>query len=164
MRRLFQKFVLSDCAIQATPDHSAMVHGGIMLIKPNRTLYDTAHAILRERAFNYTHGFEFKGSPQQVILHPEKIVTKARGYWADTWKFVGGGSDQGLFSYLRTRVHLFAFDWNIRVRHFWAADKPWRLFSCKRFFHTASPYCQDHLKKYQKKATPNCMGREWPIL
>jgi hypothetical protein len=169
IRELFTRFVHSNCTIQATPDHSTPVHGGIMLLKPSRVLYDTAYTILKNKSFNYSHGFEFAGTPKQVIKNPKNIVMKARGYWADNWKFVGGGSDQGLFTYLSTKTqYCQPFDWNVRVRHFWATDKPWISRTCRQFFNRKNirdgDKCSDYIKLLFTSVKKNCRGRDWPIL
>eukprot|EP00316_Scyphosphaera_apsteinii_P009062 CAMPEP_0119322222 /NCGR_PEP_ID=MMETSP1333-20130426/57579_1 /TAXON_ID=418940 /ORGANISM="Scyphosphaera apsteinii, Strain RCC1455" /LENGTH=253 /DNA_ID=CAMNT_0007329393 /DNA_START=200 /DNA_END=958 /DNA_ORIENTATION=+ len=122
---LFQKFLLSTCRLQATADHSALLNSGVMLVKPDEQMYKTALGILETNRFNYTHGFEFKGLPKEVIIsHPLGMVSKAKGYWANTWQFVGGESDQGLLAYLSmsTGQYCQPSDWSLRVRHFWASD------------------------------------------
>ena len=167
IKNMFSQFVESPCMLQATADHSALLNDGIMLIKPDQHIYEHAIRILINKHFNYTHGFEFKGSPKAVIQHPIGAVRRARGYWADTWRFVCGGSGQGLFAYLlmTRRKYCQPSDWRIRVRHFWAGDKPWRSKTCTRFFNiTTHNRCELYWTKLRQKSKTKCRGIDWPIL
>lgn len=165
---LFHAWKHSSCVICGTADHSALINDGVMLVKPNENMYARALHILNHREFNNSFGFEFKGLPQTVIEHPLKIVTKSRGYWANTWNFVCGAGGQGLFAYLSMTTNSFCVPkfWNIRVRHFWANDKPWKSNSCRPYYLTQSrsDLCRDFLRAKRVASSGKCLGRNWPIL
>ena len=162
---LYTRFKQSKCVIQATPDHSALINDGVMIVKPNSTYYNKALSIINQSDFNPKYGYESKGLPQTIIDKPLNIVKKARGYWANTWNVVCGASGQGLLAYLTMPSQTFCepTDWLFRVRHFWANDKPWLSKSCRRYFEF--PQKTERCKKYFTNTySKNCLGREWPIL
>ena len=123
-----KRFERSSCMLRATPDHSAIVNDGVMLLKPHESIYQQALEVLRSGLFNTTHGFELAGPPKQTIRNPSKDVMKAMGYWKDTWNFVCSAGSQGLFTHLylvRSEAFCVPIDWWIRVRHYWGTEKPW---------------------------------------
>lgn len=167
IKKMFSNFVDSPCVLQATADHSALVNDGIMLIKPNQHIYERAIHILANKQFNYTHGFEFKGSPKTIIENPVGVVRRAHGYWADTWRFVCGGSGQGLFAYLTmpSGEYCQPSDWRIRIRHFWGSDKPWLSKTCTQFFDVPThSRCVPYWNNLKRSSKFKCMGRDWPVL
>jgi hypothetical protein len=123
----------ASCALRATPDHQAPVNTGIMLLKPSYKMYREGLAMLRTRSFNLQTGFNETGPPKWALnttARAEREVAKARGYWANTWDFVCGDGDQGLFTTMYMARHQqFCvpryWDKPLRVQHFWGGDKPW---------------------------------------
>ena len=132
-QKLAEFAVDASCALRATPDHQAPVNTGIMLLKPSYKMYREGLAMLRTRSFNLQTGFNETGPPKLALnttARAEREVAKARGYWANTWDFVCGDGDQGLFTTMYMARHQqFCvpryWDKPLRVQHFWGSDKPW---------------------------------------
>jgi len=185
------------CDLCATPDHSTPVNTGVMLLKPSAAIYEEGLAVLRTLAFNKTNGFNHSGPVRQAIeptieaLPSERARLRLRGsaaYVDNTWNFICGDADQGLFTTVYLARHRrFCTPIGTRpamVHHFWASDKPWHdPPSCARYFafldeHTnasiggtatnsleESP-CTRYLKAKRAKL-PNrtrCRGRPWPAI
>ena len=170
-RMLWRRFQRSSCMIQATPDHSALVNDGVMIVKPNRHMYVQSLRILNRSAFSLRDGYQHHGLPQKAIPDPSPLVKRARGYWANTWNYVCAAGGQGLFAHLSMTGTSGQFcvpdDWLIRVRHFWADDKPWRLNTCSRYYDFPVPetsLCKAYLDDKRRQASSACKGREWPLL
>ena len=179
---LFEGWRRSPCVIQATPDHSALVNDGVMLVKPNRAMYMQSMRILNRSSFSTRYGYEQNGLPKAAFPNAAPLVRRAQGYWANTWSYVCGAGGQGLFAHLSMRGSGEKFcvpqDWLVRVRHFWGRDKPWKkarlppresdgAASCKRYFEFPVPstsLCKSFLERNRRTAKVACLGREWPIL
>ena len=174
MSELYGAWRASPCVIQATPDHSALVNDGVMLVKPNRAMYEQSLRILNRSAWSRRHGFERNGLPQAAFPNALPLVRKAKGYWTNSWDYVCGAGGQGLFAHLSMRGSGEQFcvpqDWLIRVRHFWAGEKPWKKqpsVSCRRYFEFPVPstsLCKTWVEQHKHHAKAACLGRDWPIL
>ena len=174
MSELYEAWRASPCVIQATPDHSALVNDGVMLVKPNRAMYEQSLRILNRSAWSRRHGFERNGLPQAAFPNALPLVKKAKGYWTNSWDYVCGAGGQGLFAHLSMRGSGEQFcvpqDWLIRVRHFWAGEKPWKKqpsVSCRRYFEFPVPstsLCKTWVEQHKHHAKAACLGRDWPIL
>ena len=135
--RKLEEFAADEgCRLRATPDHAAPVNTGIMLLKPSLRMYREGLAVLRTRSFTLATGFNQTGRPMVALNatvsgpRAERLVTKAQGYWKDTWNFVCGDGDQGLFTTMYMARHQqFCvpkyWDKELRVQHFWGMEKPW---------------------------------------
>ena len=104
----------TSCRLRATPDHMAPVNTGIMLLKPSMSMYREGLALLRTRTFDLQSGFNHTGPPKLALnatvsgqpgLPAQPLVMKARGYWKDTWDFVCGDGDQGMFTTMYMARH-----------------------------------------------------------
>ena len=153
--------------IQGTPDHSALVNDGVMLVKPNRAMYEQSMRILNRSSFSMTHGYQRSGLPKVAFPNAVPLVRRARGYWDNTWDYVCGAGGQGLFAHLSMRGSGEQFcvpqDWLVRVRHFWAGDKPWKMANCKRYFEFPVPstsLCKRWVEKHKRTAKVGCSGRD----
>jgi hypothetical protein len=139
-----REFESSSCLLRATPDHSAIVNDGVMLLKPREALYQEVLSILRAGRFNMSHGHELAGRPKETIEITKAVnsVKRAMGYWKNTWNTVCAAGSQGLFAHLylvRHRALCEPIDWWIRVRHFWGGEKPWKVVglgprSCSQYY------------------------------
>jgi hypothetical protein len=180
------------CDLRATPDHMAPVNTGIMLLKPSKSMFAEGMAVLRTRAFSLSTGFNGTGPPKEALAatvsgpHAQPLVMKARGYWTNSWDYVCGDGDQGLFSAMyQARHQRFCvpkyWDKELRVHHFWGGDKPWyNPPSCARYFMflqklpqtkrrknatTAYGDCTAYLLSQSRMVKRlNCLGRSWPLI
>lgn len=189
-----------SCLLRATPDHSATVNTGIMLLKPDRRAYEHGVELLRTLAWDSNLGFNGTGPPKQSLYRaqldnrprggPGPMIRTAKGYWSDSWDFVCGDGDQGLFTTV-FMAHQQRFcvpsywDKPLRVHHFWAGEKPWgRLPSCEQYFDflpskggmlgigkrqtafdPARSRCTGFLQTKAKQARGRaCQGRAWPLI
>ena len=109
----------SDRTLLSYPDHSSPVHGGLLFLRPNATLFREGVALLRRTAaaaaeghsFNATLGWERLGPPYQVVPSTDDVWRRRRGHThivdEGDWGFVGGEVDQGFFFFmLRVRHHV----------------------------------------------------------
>ena len=97
----------------AHADHESPVNTGLMVLRPNSTLYQEGVRVLGECDFTPTHGWEGVGRPRSldwvrprhldgatatdVGLGNEPNATSAQKH--NSWKFVAGALDQGFFWY-----------------------------------------------------------------
>ena len=189
-----------SCLLRATPDHSATINTGIMLLKPNRHAYEHGVELLRTSVWDSNLGFNGTGPPKQSLYRaqldnrsrggPGPLIRAAKAYWTDSWDFVCGDGDQGLFTTI-FMAHQQRFcvpsywDKPLRVHHFWAGDKPWgKPASCERYFDflpsrggllgigkhqttfdSKRSGCTDFLQTKAKQARGrSCQGRAWPLI
>ena len=84
--------------------HAIGVNGAVLLLKPNWTTYALGLSVLERGEWNTTHGFELSGRPQELLRSadrtPRRTYYQTRMVSGDTWDFVAGNSDQGLFAYV----------------------------------------------------------------
>ena len=136
-----------SCQLSGMPDHSSPINGGVLLLKPNRTVYEEGLKLLRTRSFSTTTGFNGSGSLQRAlnatVMSPtlsaafRQRVARTVAYHTDTWGFVNGDSDQGLFTAMYMARGRFCAPRHRRpyVQHFMAREKPWHdPPSCERYF------------------------------
>jgi len=186
------------CRLRATPDHMAPVNTGIMLLKPSMSMYREGLALLRTRVFDLETGFNGTGRPMVALngtvtgKRAQPLVKKARGYWKDTWDFVCGDGDQGLFTAMYMARHQqFCvpkyWDKELRVHHWWGDQKPWyHPITCAPYFRFLEPHgdghpwsgyhlpnltringvqsCHDYLEPMGRGAGRSCQGRTWPLI
>ncbi len=168
----------SPCQLRATPDHSSPINDGVMLFKPSTDVYEEALALMQRGDFSLREGFDQVGRVREVIRRPAHGVNKSKAYRLDTWDFVCSGGSQGIFSHLyMVRRPAGAFctptDWYVRVRHYWAGDKPWNWRGCASYFEfdrggsnvskSGPAYCAKWFKKGVTNKGP-CRGSAWPIV
>ena len=137
----------------AGSDATVPINTGVMLLKPNASTYALGLSVLRTRRWNVSHGFNYSGSPKEVIPLAH-LSQRARDTINGTglmrhndWAVTGGDADQGLFAYVYlgllsglgfrpvgtrnangSRPTMF-------VRHFWAGQKPWLTHvACRQYF------------------------------
>lgn len=83
------------------PDFSSPVNAGLMLLRPNTTLYrEGLRVLLRsaKRAFKHTSGWEEVGRPSAVLSSSDDAWRRRAGHMSaldkDDWGFVGADIDQ----------------------------------------------------------------------
>ena len=179
------EFAASPCRLCASPDHAAPMNAGIMLLKPNASDYREGLDLLRTRSFSRAEGFNRTGSLRKALnatlaaLGPRgrEELTRTGGYSKDSWDFVCGDSDQGLFTtvYMARHARRFCVPKHPRrpvVHHFWAGDKPWHdPPSCSRYFDfvaggaqaNATPCARYLASKRQKLVRSRCRGHGVPV-
>ena len=85
----------------ATGDFESPFNGCTFLLKPNRRLFQVGVQVLETLRFNLTHGFNLSGRPHDLLLARDRVRFRlARAVQRNTWDFVGGNTDQGLFTYI----------------------------------------------------------------
>mmetsp|Transcript_55533 Transcript_55533/g.91978 ORF Transcript_55533/g.91978 Transcript_55533/m.91978 type:complete len:329 (-) Transcript_55533:364-1350(-) len=133
---LMANFTDDPCRLRATPDHSSPLNTGLMLVKPSAELYFEGVTLIETLRFNVTHGFNLSGMLQATVRRPRKAVKQAKGWWRDTWDFICGAGDQGLFTTVFMARHEFFCmpSWGNRrhfgmrpaLLHYWGPQsKPW---------------------------------------
>tara|TARA_B110001452_G_scaffold12547_1_gene10330 strand:+ start:54 stop:1091 length:1038 start_codon:yes stop_codon:yes gene_type:complete len=136
-----ERLLASHIELVASADHESPVNTGVLLIRPRVATYKRGLQALSRLRFNYTHGFEGRGTPCEV-LGPLTIQHSKRS-WAVrrcSWNFVGGNADQGLFTYVYGGLRgtlAFAGLKGYSVVHHWSHFKPWLMRSrrwCLRWF------------------------------
>ena len=107
----------SRYSLLSYPDHSSPVHGGLLILRPNVTLFREGLALLRRTAaqggFNSSAGWDNLGPPRDVVPASDHVWHRQHGHSrivdANDWAFVGGEVDQGfIFHMLRVRHRLGA--------------------------------------------------------
>jgi hypothetical protein len=138
------------CQLSGTPDHSSPINGGVLLLKPNRTVYEEGLQLLRTRTFDATAGFNRSGSLRSAMNASmpalsgaaRRLAESTFAYQANTWDFVNGDADQGLFTAIYMARGRFCAPRHRRlcVQHFMAREKPWQdPPSCSRYFDFLGP-------------------------
>ena len=135
------------CQLSGTADHSSPINGGVLLLKPSRAVYEEGLELLRTRSFSGALGFNNSGSLQSALnmtmsalsVATSRSLIRTYAYQANTWNFVNGESDQGLFTtmYMARGERRFCAPRHRRLHvwHFMAREKPWLdPPSCKRYF------------------------------
>ena len=120
---LLRKFLEDDGAeMAAAPDHASPMNTGVMLLKPRKSTFDIGMRALYSMQWNFTHGFEYTGPLRerlQPVLHryctsePQLPTETSAGHLFacealnrssclsfNSWSFVGGDADQGLFTHV----------------------------------------------------------------
>jgi len=136
------RFRASRARLLGSPDTESPLNTGTMWLKPSRALYDEGIALLRLNRFSVEFGFNSTGRPRALMprgLAAKSAINATRMMRLDNWNFVGGSSDQGLFTLIFAMRH-DALELTQRgdftVHHFWASSKPWvREASCLPYFH-----------------------------
>lgn len=166
-RTFLPQFEASHFQLMATPDHESPINGGIMVIKPSSEYYEEGMRAIRSHKFNATHGWEWVGPPKQFVPKPKHLSTNAM-FRKNTWDFVGGNADQGLFTYIfmiRHNSYSPTYD-GMHVRHFWANTKPWVVLRCKAYFNFLKyVYHETPCIRYLRniRAKKHCKGGFRPI-
>ena len=136
-------------SVLANPDTISPLNGGLMLLKPNRSLLDAGLEVLGRCRFNETHGWDLTGRPRSLRVAPlllrgqhavpsasgrsrdmHRALERTRAYKRNDWQFTGADCDQGLLFYLlyvRFRVGAFgryAAGWPSRRRAAASAGRP----------------------------------------
>lgn len=120
-------------------DHSAPINTGLMLLKPSMSLYRAGLAVLRRASFNRSHGWGLVGRPSQVVppnddawrVRPGGLRMLDR----DSWDFVHGGLDQGLFYHMFRVQRRLGADLRLVCSHL----KPRSASTLKAFRRAARP-------------------------
>ena len=145
-----QSFLQSDVQLTASSDYHSPINTGVMLLKPNASLFARGLAILRRRQFDRERGFDAVGRPRDALSHFRRssemwrVLNHTRMLAANDWDFIGGHAGQGLFVYLFLVLHTdetnprFRFPRSLayrrehrelgtmRVHHFRGGAKPWK--------------------------------------
>jgi hypothetical protein len=151
---LMQRMRERNLSLVSEADGSSPLNAGILLLRPDRQIYESGLTVLAKAnaSYNTTHGFELAGPPGSVIPMDDPVRSPAAHPSAknllkrNVWRFYGSASDQGFFFYM------------LRVKHQRGADVPLRL--PKRYRRTVRwciPHCQS--KPYlHLPQSPRCMG------
>ncbi|KAL3892853.1 MAG: hypothetical protein SGPRY_014720, partial [Prymnesium sp.] len=152
-------FMKSKARFVGSPDHSTPVNTGVWLYKPHAQIYRDALDVLRHGSWNAAQGFNEAGDAHSLGMDPKQLQRLAVGrvnwdkdeasarsqIWPasfkmnhtqfmkeNTWFFVGGNIDQGLFWYVIYVKHglgTWTYDHSTwRIHHFWGPGKPWSFF------------------------------------
>lgn len=123
----------ASVALLGNPDGQSPLNTGVMLLKPNATLFADGVGVLRRCQFNRTHGWDHVGRPSSLRVEPmllrahvgaanvgtvgamrlheaRRWLQRTKAYRHDFWDFTSADCDQGLFFYLlfvRHRVGAF---------------------------------------------------------
>ena len=159
-----RSLVNSSILFVGAPDHSAPINTGAWLACPRAHFLGSALHVLRNCNWTEDHGFCHVGSPRDIMAangsrlcdqlslgyaaSPYKRLSAGIEYGRlNTWKFVGGSTDQGLFWYLiyvvggvgtwSASITSYALSINghwcaPEARHYWGHDKPWELVAIHR--------------------------------
>ena len=125
---------MSGATMYGHPDHASPINTGLLVVTPNATLYEQGKDVVRRNRFNTTHGFDLLGAPQDTMLineHTRHTVCVRE----NTWQFVGGDSDQGLFAhmmYVRKELTVLTPQ-HMDANHFWGWFKPFSQPPCERY-------------------------------
>lgn len=121
-------------------DWAAPVNTGVMLFRTSRTHYERALAMVETGVFDGRlrngSGFNRTGRPRELMS--AAAVARYRQTTMvhhNTWAFVGGDSDQGLYSWYAINAGAHRLK-QIRVDHFWGQHKP---FHCARWVADIGP-------------------------
>lgn len=125
---------LPSRTIYALSDHASPVNTGVLVLSPNKSLFELGMRVVRGNDFNTTHGFEL-GGPPRLTMKDASAIRHTACMRKNTWEFVGGDSDQGLFSYMayarqELRVEVPRF---LVGSHFWGGAKPFSSPSCASY-------------------------------
>ena len=145
--RGYEAFLRSGIDLLALRDVHIAINTATMLLRPSAKVYELGTRVLSSRRFNFSHGFELRGRPRDVL--PMRTMAGAevkrlkdnKMYRVNHWDVVCGDGDQGLFVYVflvLLQGRTFAFptrDDQFRVHHFFALHKPWgKKTRCLRYF------------------------------
>lgn len=153
--RSVSAFLQSSALLAGTPDHEAPLNTGIMLLKPRRWMYEEGLATLKGAVWTVHEGFNAVGRPRDQfntwrlpgniftqlasghtapgssIAAAEELMNRTAYAQKNSWDFVGGNLDQGLFWYLVFLRHR-AGTWTAALggqrweaKHYWGTNKPW---------------------------------------
>ena len=132
----------------ARGDYHSPINTGVMLIKPNASIYARGVRVLQTFNHSWRQGFNRTGAPRDLLPLTSMRSRMARSInntvmmMHNTWHFVGGEGSQGLFVYvylvlLRNAVARPG-SYQYRVHHFFGKNgKPWgaaSLLLCGKFF------------------------------
>ena len=151
---LYQSFLRSNTTLVAKSDFHTPINTGVMMLKPSIATYERGLHTLEVGSFNFHHGFDEVGPPQQAL--PWHRMASRKAYLINrsvmtrrnTWKFVGSSGDQGLFVYeFLIRQDAAAFEYSGQekfgrevfprwtLNHFYSGLKPWRVtMRCAKYF------------------------------
>ena len=105
----------SSVHVVGTPDSSAPLNNGMLLVRPSRALYDDGLAVLQTCHFNDSHGWDHIGRPQELSLeqrhldgtlayqpgNTELFSWKKKKFFArNDWGFTDAKAGQGFFFYM----------------------------------------------------------------
>ena len=155
----YQNFLRSKTTLVASADFHTPINTGIMMLKPSTSTYERGLHTLEVGSFDFHNGFDEVGPPQQAFpwlqmpLNKSLMFNKSRMARRNTWNFVGGSGDQGLFVYeFLVRQRAVAFEYSGRgtfgddgygqhgrggwvMNHFYSGFKPWRVtMRCAKYF------------------------------
>ena len=128
----------------AHADSMSPVNGGLLIVRPSMSRYESGLRVLRRCRFNETHGWDLLGPPRALETAfrfadgaPVSEVgadigdppMRSDAYRRNDWRFVGADSDQGfLFHVYRRRRAFFRWRPNThRAIHWRGEPKPWAL-------------------------------------
>ena len=142
-RKGLDAFRGSRTHLLATADPHVPVNGGLFVLAPSRNAYRIGLAALRSRRFNWSHGFELRGRPRDVLPPTDALAPLrwTRMWRRNTWDVVNGALDQGLLTFIYL-VALGGADTSYnsklsasRVHHYFGPHKPWlRTARCLAFY------------------------------
>ena len=105
----------SNVHVVGTPDTSAPLNNGLLLMRPSRALYNDGLAVLQTCHFNDTHGWDHIGRPQELSLEQLYLDgtlayqpgetelfswKRKRFYQRNDWSFTDAKAGQGFFFYM----------------------------------------------------------------
>lgn len=119
----------------ARGDHASPINSGVLVVRPNLTLYREGLAVLNRNLFNTTHGFDLAGPPRETMSANIVRFSHTACIKKNDWHFVCSDSDQGFFTHMMhvrnaLRVEKPKFFAN---GHFWGWNKPFSVKGCTSY-------------------------------
>ena len=107
-------FWSSGALLAGSPDHSAPLNTGLLLLRPTQQALNEALQTLADASWSEARGFANVGRPRELHYDLQRIAAGGDGdaraalsrlnatamMREDAWSFVNAGGDQGLFWYL----------------------------------------------------------------
>mmetsp|Transcript_28875 Transcript_28875/g.47878 ORF Transcript_28875/g.47878 Transcript_28875/m.47878 type:complete len:372 (+) Transcript_28875:76-1191(+) len=141
------RFMRSRLQLLASKDTHAPINTAVMLLKPSRKIFDIGKSTLETRRFDFQRGFNLSGPPRSIMpwaAMSKQLANRINGTRmgrVNTWNFVCGEGDQGLFTYVfhvLMQAATFTYptqDDGFVVDHFFSGHKPWRSKTrCLQYF------------------------------
>jgi hypothetical protein len=137
------RFVASGARMLASLGGSEPVNMGSVWLRPSAALYAEGVAVLERGRFSLDRGFDDAGAPRALLpaalLRARSPLTNrtmadSEMIQSDSWNFVAGASDQGLFVYVfamrpgagRGPLFALASRADSVAYHYYGRYKPWR--------------------------------------
>ena len=150
-------FVKSRYIISSTSDHESPINAGIIIFKPNATIFRKGMNLLKTNKFTKEYGFNNSFRPHELF---KNRFTNTRMMKKNTWNFFHGDSDQGLFTLMYLNNNNYCHTGKkIRFHHYWSLFKP---HNCRNFtnkIHVAENdlFCMNAIDIFQTSGSEkNC--------